>query len=188
MAAPYMKKPLVLLLALSGLVFVLAIVGFFETSAWHIIGIRAYVIPSASMSPTLQPGDRFFVDTFAYLSKPPKRGDVITFLREDPDEGLFVKRVIAVGGDSIECDGDRVILNGAVLHETYVAPATPSEAIPVSFGPATVPVGKLFVMGDSRSNSNDSRYFGFIDSKQVRGKVLYIYFSKDSSRIGRIVR
>jgi signal peptidase I len=149
----------------------------------RILGFRAFTIPSAAMVPTLQPGDRFFVDTLAYTDKAPQRGDVVTFVRQGMGETIWVKRVIAIGGDVIEGADYEVILNGHVLHEAYVAPVDASEAPPPTFGPLTVPAGKLFLVGDARQNSNDSRYFGFVDSKDIRGKVLYIYWSSNSSRI-----
>jgi signal peptidase I len=146
------------------------------------VGLRAYTIPSAAMIPTLRPGDHFLVDTLAYTNSSPQRGDVVTFVHPAPGASLFVKRVIAVGGDVIEGEDEVVKLNGAVLREPYIAPVDGSEPPPVSFGPITIPPGDFFVIGDARQNSNDSRYFGFVDSKEIRGRVTYILWSKDPSR------
>jgi signal peptidase I len=145
-------------------------------------GVRAYVISSAAMAPTLEAGDRVFVNNFAYASGMPDRGDVVTFVREGTAGTVWVKRVIAIGGDVIEGSGDQITLNGQVLHEPYLTPIDSSEPVPDPFGPVTVPAGSFFVMGDNRHHSNDSRYFGFIDAKNVRGKVAYIYWSKDAVR------
>jgi len=145
-------------------------------------GVRAYVISSAAMAPTLEAGDGVFVNNFAYASSTPGRGDVVTFVRDGMGETVWVKRVIAIGGDVIQGSGNQIILNGQVLHEPYVAPIDSSEPLPDPFGPITVPLGKLFLIGDSRQNSNDSRYFGCVDSKNVRGKVTYILSSKDPAR------
>jgi signal peptidase I len=92
--------------------------------------------------------------------------------------------VIAVGGDVIEGEDQIVKLNGAVLRESYIAPVDASEgpSIPIPFGPVTIPPGKFFVIGDHRQVSNDSRYFGSVDSKEIQGKVTYIAWSRDSSR------
>jgi signal peptidase I len=136
------------------------------------------------MVPTLQPGDRFFVDSIAYANKAPQRGDVITFVREGLGDTMWVKRVIANGGDVIEGVDEEVTLNGHVLHEPYVAPLDTSEALPPPFGPLMVPAGKLFLIGDARQNSNDSRYFGFVDSEEIRGKVLYIFGQKTPRESG----
>jgi len=151
-------------------------------------GIQPYTIPSEAMVPTLQPGDRFFVDTLAYAKQAPQRGDVVTFVRDITGETIWAKRVIAIGGDIIEGSGDEVKLNGHVLHESYVAPINASEPVPDHFGPVTVPAGNFFVMGDNRRNSNDSRYFGYVDARHIRGKVTYIYWSKDQSRIWQPVK
>jgi signal peptidase I len=154
----------------------------------RVFGFRAFTIPSAAMVPTLQPGDRFFVDALAYTDKAPQRGDVVTFVRQGMGDTIWVKRVIAIGGDVIEGTGYEVTLNGQVLHEPYVAPVDASEAPPPPFGPVTVPAGKLFLIGDARQNSNDSRYFGFVDLKEIRGKALYIYWSRNSSRVWQRVQ
>jgi signal peptidase I len=146
------------------------------------VGFRAFTIASGAMAPTLQSGDRILVDTRAYTVKPPERGDVVAFVRPDVGNSLFVKRVVAVGGDVIEGTGDVIKLNGAILHEPYVAPIDMSNDPPTDFGPITVPPDALFLIGDARQNSNDSRYFGCVNLKQIRGRVAYIYWSKDSSK------
>lgn len=146
------------------------------------LGFRAYTINSAAMAPTLQFGEHILVNWRAFKNASPQRGDVVTFVRPDVGKFVFVKRVIAAGGDVIEGEGDIVKLNGAILHEPYIAPVDTSIPPPPSFGPVTVPAGKFSVIGDARQISNDSRYFGCVDSKNIRGKVTYIYWSKEPSR------
>lgn len=146
------------------------------------VGFRAFTIASAAMAPTLRSGERILVDTRAYLVNPPERGDVVAIARPDVGKALFVKRVVAVGGDVIESAGNVVRLNGAILREPYIAPIDMSEDPPIDFGPTAVPAGEFFVIGDARQNSNDSRYFGCVDLKQIRGRVAYIYWSSDGSR------
>lgn len=146
-------------------------------------GFRAYTINSAAMAPMLRPGEHILVNANAYSSASPQRGDLVTFVRPDvAGEVVFVKRVVAVGGDTIEGEGDLVKLNGVILHEPYTAPINKSDEPPVPFGPVSVPAGKFFVMGDARRNSNDSRFFGCVDLKDIRGKVIYIVWSKNPSR------
>jgi len=145
-------------------------------------GLRSYVKVGVDMSPMLQQGDRFVVETRTYEKHAPQRGDVIVFAREGFGNSVWAKRVIAVGGDTIGVANDKVTLNGKVLAEPYLAPITASEPLPDPFGPVTVPAGSLFLLGDNRHNSNDSRYFGFVNVKNVRGRVIFIYWSKDSSR------
>lgn len=146
------------------------------------VGFRAFTIASHAMAPTLQLGDRILVDTRAYMVKQPERGDVVAFVRPDVGKSLFVKRVVAVGGDVIEEAGNVVKLNGAILQEPYIAPIDMSKAPPIDFDPTTVPPGAVFVIGDARQNSNDSRYFGCVNLKQIRGRVAYIYWSKNPSK------
>jgi signal peptidase I len=156
----------------------------------RIFGLRGYRYPTESMSPTLAEGDRFAVDVRYYKTHRPKRGDVIAF--EDPTSGaLLVKRVIAVEGDTIQGGPDGTIVNGRLLSEPYtvqVSAETPVGSNP-KFGPISIPSNKLFVMGDNRGNSYDSRYFGFVDVSQVKGKPLYIYYSpRDKGRIGHAIQ
>jgi len=154
-------------------------------------GLRAYIIPSAAMYPTLRPGDRVLVDARAYAHSTPQRGDVVAFVKDEEELGKlrYIKRVIAVGGDVIQGDGEEVKLNGKILQEPYIASVDNSADPAISFGPVTVPPGQLFVIGDARQNSNDSRYFGCIDVSQVTGRAFYVWGStKDSSRTPHRIR
>ncbi len=161
--------------------------------------IQAFKIPSGSMENTLLVGDHIFVNKFIYgyhvpytkgrvLSfRQPKEGDIIVFeFPEDPSKD-FIKRVIGIPGDSVEIRNKRVIVNGRPLAESYVryADGPGMEGYPPARDnmPAfKVPAGKLFVMGDNRDRSYDSRFWGFVDMEKVVGKALFIYFSVDWSR------
>jgi len=153
----------------------------------RILHVGAYVMASSSMSPTLRAGDRIVVDTSAYSTEPPKRGDVVAFVRPGSGETIWAKRIVAVGGDVIE-GADNVKVNGQLAKEPYLPPPDDSEAPTDPFGPLIVPPNAYFVMGDDRRNSNDSREFGFIERSQLRGKILYLYWSGDRSRIGKTIR
>jgi len=170
---------LVLLFVLLVLTFGLSVQAF---------GLRPYIESGLDMSPTLRQGDRLLAELKAYATHVPERGDVVLFTRDGSENHIWLKRVIAVGGDIIQGADDKVILNGKVLGEPYVAPIDTSKRIPDAFGPVTVPAGSLFVMGDNRQHSNDSRYFGCIDMKDLRGRAIYIYWSKDSARSWTRVR
>jgi signal peptidase I len=166
-----------------GLIVVLILFVFTLNLGIRAFGFRAYKINSSAMAPTLQLGERILVNARSYMGASPQRGDVVTFMRPEVSSSIvFVKRVIALGGDTIEGKGDIVKLNGTVLEEPYIAPIDAAIDPPVSFGPETVPAGKVFLIGDARQISNDSRYFGFVDLKNIRGKVIYIWVSKNSSR------
>jgi signal peptidase I len=174
--------------------------------------VQAFKIPSGSMKETLLIGDHILVNKFIYGVKipywrkniipltAPQRGDIIVFKYPlDPDKD-FIKRVIAVGGDVIESrDKQLYVNNNRVNHDPgmHTDPQIiPGEIRPRdNFGPITVPQHSLFVMGDNRDESFDSRFWGFVDLKAVNGKAFIIYWSWDSNefgvrwkRLGRILK
>ncbi|PWB61022.1 MAG: signal peptidase I [Deltaproteobacteria bacterium] len=160
--------------------------------------IQAFKIPSSSMENTLLIGDHIFVNKFIYgyhvpftkgrilQIRPPRRGDIIVFVfPEDPSKD-FIKRVIGVPGDTVEIRSKRVYINGAPLRENYVRFADGDTIDAFVRGrdnlpPVKVPRGKLFVMGDNRDRSYDSRFWGFVDQDAVVGEAMFIYFSIDWS-------
>lgn len=166
--------------------------------------IQAFRIPTSSMEDTLLVGDFLLVNKFVYGAKipftdvtlpkirEPKRGDVIVF-RHPTENKDFIKRCIAVGGDKIETRNDVVYVNGSPLKEPYVSLKGFSSQ--PNFGPVVVPQGSIFMMGDNRNNSWDSRAWGPLPLQYVKGKAIVIYFSWDKhkhmprwSRIGRLIR
>jgi signal peptidase I len=149
-------------------------------------GLHVYNVPSDSMSPTIYGGDRIMVDQHFFRHKSPNRGDVIVFCHR----GVFlVKRVIGIAGDTVRGVNQRIELNGQELSEPYVIHGYPQlqKGELDNFGPITVPAGELFVMGDNRDVSLDSRIQSGIDafgpaySNQVVGKPLYHFAAKGSS-------
>jgi signal peptidase I len=163
--------------------------------------IQAFKIPSGSMKETLKIGDHILVNKFIYgvkmpflqttiiPVKDPKRGDIVVFkFPEDPGKD-FIKRVVGVAGDVIEIRDKQVYLNSKVLNHDYGI-HTDSYIFPASvqprdnFGPVVVPPHSIFVMGDNRDQSYDSRFWGFVDLKAVKGKALMIYWSWDKENFG----
>ena len=159
--------------------------------------VQAFKIPSGSMIPTLLVGDHLFVNKFIYGVKipyfrvtiipitDPKRGDVIVFIYPQDRSKDFIKRVIGAAGDKIEMKNKKLFINDQVYTDTfgiynddaiYPANVQPRD----NFGPVTVPQGSLFVMGDNRDHSLDSRFWGFVDLKDVQGKAFIIYWSWDA--------
>jgi len=163
--------------------------------------IQAFKIPSGSMKETLKIGDHILVNKFIYGVKipflqttiipitNPKRGDIVVFkFPEDPSKD-FIKRVIGVGGDVIEVRDKKVYVNSKLLNhdfgmhtDSYIFPASVQPRD--NFGPVVVPPHSLFVMGDNRDQSYDSRFWGFVDLKAVKGKALIIYWSWDKDNFG----
>lgn len=161
--------------------------------------VQAFKIPSGSMLPTLQIGDHILVVKSIYgiripfankvliPVKEPKRGDVIVFVYPLDESKDFIKRVVAVPGDKVEVRDKKLYINDEPVtdeHAYYEDPELyPSMVKPRDeFGPVVVPNGKLFVMGDNRDHSYDSRFWGFVDQDAVKGRAFMIYWSWDSSK------
>jgi signal peptidase I len=174
--------------------------------------VQAFKIPSGSMKQTLLIGDHILVNKFTYGIKipylrktiipieGPKRGDIVVFKYPvDPDKD-FIKRVIGIPGDVIEIRNKLLFINGQRVNHDYGMHTDPrilgGNVRPRdNFGPITVPQHSLFVMGDNRDESFDSRFWGFVDYKALLGKAFIIYWSWDKenfgvrwSRIGRILK
>jgi len=125
------------------------------------------------MQPTINLGDRLIADMHFYRHEKPRRGDVVIFRR---DNLWVMKRVICAGGCTVEGRNEAVLVDGKPLSESYVVHTGEQLPAPelVNFGPIHVPSGKIFVIGDNRDVSLDSRTFGPIDVSTVVGKPLYI--------------
>jgi signal peptidase I len=124
-----------------------------------------------------------------YKTNRPKRGDLVVY-RMPVNNVLFVKRVVAIGGDTIAVDSKGTILNGQRIPEPYILSedTTPPEDS-ADFGPVSIPANQFFVMGDNRNHSYDSRYLGPVDVNRLVGKPLYIYYSSGNlGRIGRTIQ
>ncbi len=156
--------------------------------------IQAFKIPSSSMEPTLQVGDYLLVSKFIYGIKipftnvklfefnKPKRGDIIVFIYPKDRSKDFIKRVIGTEGEKIEIIHNKIYINDRLLEDRWGHYDEKSEwskyfQTKERYGPETVPKDSLFVLGDNRDNSQDSRFWGFVNIKEVKGKALIIYFS-----------
>ena len=142
---------------------------------WFIVEL--YVVDGPSMQPTLQDGERLVVNKFIYHWRDPLKGEVIIFRYPRDHTRDFIKRVIAVGGDTIEIKDGHVFVNDALINEDYIAEKTRTE-----YPKQTVPVGTLFVCGDNRRNSLDSRFpdVGFVPLELVKGKAALIFWPVDN--------
>lgn len=147
--------------------------------------VQAFYIPSGSMEPTLQIDDRILVSKFSYRLGRIARGDVIVFHYPLNPGKDFVKRVVALSGERVELRDGVVLINNQPITELYpTALAAGDRACTTSYGPQTIPQGQLFVLGDNRCNSEDSRFFGFVPVGNVVGKALLVYWPPQ--RIGLV--
>ncbi|MBI3784055.1 MAG: signal peptidase I [Deltaproteobacteria bacterium] len=175
-------------------------------------GVQAFKIPSGSMLPTLEVGDHILVNKLAYgIHVPfvdaafftfgaPRRGEVVVFVYPLDAEKDYIKRVVGVPGDIVLIRNKHVYINGTLWNDpaAYFADGEgvgqgnqPRD----NYGPTEVPDGHLFVMGDNRDHSYDSRFWGFVDLKNVKGKAFLVYWSWGNKerwvrweRLGRIIR
>ncbi len=141
--------------------------------------VQAFWIPSGSMIPTLEVGDRVLVAKFWHWFFEPARGSLYVFRYPVDRERDFVKRVIAIPGDTVDIRGGVVFINGQPTEEPYVKnhdrfTLRPSNIFPEV--PFTVPEGKYMMLGDNRSNSSDSRYWGLASKEDMRGPVFFRYW------------
>lgn len=151
----------------------------FAVRAWV---VQPYVVPTSSMSPTIEVGDHILANKYVYLTAEPAVGDIIVVDDPTGEVDTLVKRVVAVAGQTIELVDGRVVVDGVPLDEPY-AHGLPSD--PLAGGvtlPYTVPEGEVWLMGDNRTNSKDSRAFGAVPVNTVHGRVFAIYWPVD--RIG----
>jgi signal peptidase I len=167
--------------------------------------VQAFKIPTGSMENNLLIGDHLLVNKFVFGPSETrlerallplgtiKRGDVIVFkYPEEPDRD-YIKRVIGLPGETVELKAKKIYINGVPLDEPYVhflePPSSETDVHEVTsidvrerYGPVTVPPNQYFVMGDNRDNSQDSRYWGFLQRDYVKGKALLIYWSYEADR------
>jgi len=144
---------------------------------------QAYRVSSAAMSPTLLAGDSVLVDKGARDIDTLTRRDVVVVESPVSPSSPFIERIIGLPGDTVEIIDKQLFVNGVKQDEGYAirdgthlyAKGNPRD----NYGPKTVPEGQLFVLGDNRDRSHDSRFWGFAEVKKVKGKVAFIYWSWD---------
>ncbi|GIW62977.1 MAG: signal peptidase I [Patescibacteria group bacterium] len=145
----------------------------------HFFVFTPHRIEGQSMYPTFNNGENIITSKIHYKIFPIKRGDVVVFTRVDvPEKTMLIKRVIGLPGDEILIQDGYVYLNGKKLVEPYIESYTnlDNSSAVIEGVPYKVPVGSVFVMGDNRLNSQDSRYFGAIKINVIEGKVVFRYF------------
>jgi signal peptidase I len=166
-----------------------------ESTNWFnpLAAFRAFRITSSSMCPTLCEGDRIIADVWGFRSREPQRGDVAMFLF-DRESALHVKRIVAVGGDEVVNTQTDVLVNGSPVGLPASACGTSVVRTPPEPQPSEnlkklqVPSKQFFVVGDDLGNSYDSRFYGAIEVSRLRGKPIYLYWSRKMDRIGCAVK
>ena len=135
--------------------------------------VELYVVDGPSMRPTLESEERLVVNKFIYRFHPPQKGEILVFQYPRDPSRDFIKRVIATPGDTIEIHEGRVLVNDQLLTEDYILEKTRSE-----YPKSTVPEGRVFVMGDNRNNSEDSRFadVGFVPYDLIKGKAMLVFW------------
>jgi signal peptidase I len=134
--------------------------------------VQTIEVVGESMIPTLQPGNHYILNRWAFHSAGPARGDVVV-IRDPADHGYSVKRVIALGGESVHFVGGKVLINGEVLKEPYLKPGTFTFTYSKDREQfITCGEGSYFVLGDNRTESIDSRAYGAVSRKDVLGRVV----------------
>jgi signal peptidase I len=141
--------------------------------------LEPFYIPSGSMEPTLQEGDRIIVSKLNYHFQEPARGDVVVFKYPLDQERNFVKRLIAKEKETVALKSSRLYINGEPVPEDYL----PAGLRFSDYGPKEVPQDSYLMLGDNRNNSEDSRVWGFLPRDLIIGKAILIYWPLERIRI-----
>ncbi|MCQ2359485.1 MAG: signal peptidase I [Phascolarctobacterium sp.] len=149
--------------------------------------VEPYMVSGSSMYPSLHNRERLVVDKLSYFITDPVKGEIIVFRYPKDQTRDFIKRVIAVAGDTIEMRNGKVLVNGNVIEENYIWKDDPKGKNSSDFRKTVVPNGTIFVLGDNRNNSEDSRFkdVDFVPLKLVKGRALFCFWPTD--RIRKIV-
>ncbi len=133
--------------------------------------VESFLVQGSSMEPTLHDGERLLVNKLAYRLGDLSPGDIIVFRYPKDPTRDFIKRIIALPGDTVELREGTVLVNNEALQEGYVVHHSHD-----SMGPLEIIEGEVFVLGDNRTNSDDSRFFGTVPVENIKGKAFLIYW------------
>lgn len=167
--------------------------GFASQRLLTLSPVRAFKIPSGSMEPALLIGDHLYADMTWYRSARPARGDLIVFASPEDPARSNTGRVIGLPGEEIDIQDKAVYIDGQRLKDPWahhqdraINPSAYGQVIALrdGFGPSKIPTDAVFVLGDNRDNSYDSRFYGPVPLSSLQGRLLYVYWAADRSRIG----
>ncbi|ADQ15071.1 signal peptidase I [Halanaerobium hydrogeniformans] len=142
---------------------------------------QSFVVDGGSMAETLQDGERLFVNKFIYRINPPERGDIIVFSPRGAPAQKYIKRVIGLPSDTVYIKDGVTYVNGEAIEEDYIKDKTVGD-----FGPYEVPEESVFVLGDNRNHSADSRFesiVGYVDYDSISGKAFWVYWPLSEMRL-----
>ena len=159
----------------------------------YLIPYKGIKMRANSMAPTLLADEYFIVDKNYFKKHSIKKGDLVVFAYPPDPSKDFLKRVIGLPNDKIQIRDKVLFINDEPQTEVYIYHADsrilPESPVPRdNFGPVVVPPNSVFVLGDNRDNSYDSRFWKFVNISALKGKALYIYWSKDRDRVGREIK
>lgn len=157
------------------------------TAFIYVFVMAPYVVQGRSMESTLHDRERVIVNKAIYYLKDPKPGDIV-IIHPDASGDNWIKRVVAVAGDTVEAKNDQVYVNGQPLSEEYlvdnkVQASASGDTLTKDFDPVTIPEGSVFVMGDNRNNSMDSRVIGPVEIDHVVGRAEVVYWPLSDIRL-----
>jgi signal peptidase I len=161
--------------------------GMVVPGMWVVSPLKPYRVPSDSMARTLLPGDYFLVDKRYYSDRLPERGDVVVFVLPGNKAIRYVKRVVGLAGDEVKINDSELNINGTPINEPYLnknSGLSNANKRGKEYGLFTVPDHHIFVLGDNRRQSSDSRTYGAVNMDLLKGKSLFLVWSRQKSRIG----
>ena len=142
---------------------------------------QSFVVDGESMEPTLSNGERLFVNKFIYRFNSPERGDIVVFTPDGAENKMYIKRVIGLPGETVLIEDGTTYIDGEPLEEDYI-----KEEIRGNFGPYDIPEENVFVLGDNRNQSADSRFtsvVGFVSYDSIAGKAFWVYWPLTEMRL-----
>lgn len=163
--------------------FVLTILVIFGLAYFlRVFVVEPYSIPSGSMETTIMTGDSVLGEKMTFRFRSPEVGDIVTFTDPQQESRLLIKRVVATAGQSVDLQEGKLVVDGVVQNADYThgKRSDPlANSVAISSYPYVVPEGCVFVMGDNRENSQDSRYFGAIKIETIQSKAIFVYWPFD---------